>query len=346
VRAARFVGPNEPLVIMEVPGPVPGPGQVVVEVAACGVCASDLHFIQGELPLPVAPPVTMGHEASGTVAAVGPGVPVWREGARVSLMGGTGCRACERCAAADLDGCLDTRILGVHADGGWAERVLVPWESLVALPDAVGFEPGAIACDAVSTPFAALEERGGLRPGERVGLWGIGGLGTHAVQLARLMGASFVAAVDPLPGARERALSLGADAAFDPGDEDLPGQVREAAGGRGLDLALDLIGRSSAVGQALRCLSPGGRVVVVGQSFERLSVGPAIALSFLRLSVLGHLGYRKRHLERVLDLVAAGRLDLSGSISGRCPLDGVNEAVTALSSKAGDPVRILVLPSS
>lgn len=340
------MGPNEPLQVTEVPDPVPGPGEAVVEVAACGVCASDLHFIEGELPLPVAPPVTMGHEASGTVVAVGPGVPAWREGARVALMGGKGCRACERCAAADFDACLDTRVLGVHFDGAWAERVLVPWESLVALPDAVGFEPGAIACDAVSTPFAALEERGALRPGERVGLWGIGGLGTHAVQLARLMGASFVAAVDPLPVARERALSLGADAAFDPAGEDLPGEVRRAAGGRGLDLALDLVGRSAAVGQALRCLSPGGRVVVVGQSFERLNVGPAVALSFLRLSVLGHLGYRKGHLERVLDLVAAGRLDLSASISGRYPLDRVNQAVATLSSKDGDPVRLLILPSA
>lgn len=88
MRAARFVGPGLPLEVTDVPDPSPAPGEVVVDVAACGVCASDLHAIDGEVPLPVPPPLTMGHEAAGTIAAVGPDVPVWREGRRVALMMG------------------------------------------------------------------------------------------------------------------------------------------------------------------------------------------------------------------------------------------------------------------
>lgn len=341
VRAARFVAPGRPVEVTTVEDPVPAPNDVVVRVEACGICASDLHFILGEMPLPVPPPVTMGHEAAGTIAAVGSEVPVWREGDRVALLAGKGCHQCDRCAAGLFDECRLPLVLGVHYDGAWAEYVKVPSYALVRAPEAVSFEHAAIACDAVSTPFAALAERGALRPGDRVGLWGIGGLGTHAVQLARLMGASYVAAVDPLPEARERALALGADIALDPGD-DVPALVRD--GGRGLDLALDLVGDTGVIEQALSCLSRGGRVVVVGQSLQTLTAGPILLLSYLERSVLGHLGYRKHHLERVLDLVAGGRLDLSGSVSGRLPLEEINDGIERLRTKAATTVRLLMMP--
>jgi D-arabinose 1-dehydrogenase-like Zn-dependent alcohol dehydrogenase len=318
---------------------------VVVRVEACGICASDLHFIHGEIPLPASPPLTLGHEASGTIASVGPGVPGWREGQRVSLLAGKVCMACDRCAAGRLDECRNPQIMGAHFDGAWAELVRVPWYSLAAVPDRVSFDHAAIACDAVSTPYAALTHRGALRPGERVGIWGVGGLGTHAVQIARLAGASFVAAIDPLPAARERALALGADLALDPAD-DVPGRIREATNGRGLDLALDAIGRSSVVRQAMFSLTRGGRVVLMGQSFETLDAGPILVLSVLGIGLLGHLGYGKRHLEEVLDLIATGRLDLSGSISGRLPLERVNEGLDRLATKADATVRLVVLPQA
>jgi threonine dehydrogenase-like Zn-dependent dehydrogenase len=258
---------------------------------------------------------------------------------------GKACLACPSCASGLLDDCRNIQVMGFHYDGAWAEQVVVPFYALAALPENVPFEHGAIACDAVSTPYAAVVDRGGLRPGERVGLWGIGGLGTHAVQIARMAGASFIAAIDPLPAARERALSLGADIALDP-SEDVPGAIRDATGGRGLDLAVDLIGKSAAARQAISSCERGGRVVLVGQSFEPLDAGPIILLSMFRLSILGHLGYGKRHLEDVLALMASGRLDVSASISGRLPLDRVQEGIDRLTSKEGAPVRIVVNPQA
>jgi threonine dehydrogenase-like Zn-dependent dehydrogenase len=332
------------LTVEEVPDPVPGPSDVVVRVEACGICASDLHFLHGEIPLPAVPPLTLGHEPAGVVEAVGGEVPVWQPGDRVSVAAGKACLLCRNCAAGLLEDCRAPQVMGAHYDGAFAELVSVPWYALAKLPDEVPFEHGAIACDAVSTPYAALLDRGDLRPGERVGLWGIGGLGTHAVQIARLAGASFIAAIDPIPEARERALRLGADAAFDPSD-DVPNAIRDATKGRGLDLALDLIGRQSVVRQAMLSCSRQGRVVVVGQSFEPLDLGPLALVSFLGLSILGHLGYSKRHLEQVLSLMASGRLDVSGSISGRLPLDRVQEGVDRLASKEGAPVRLLVTPN-
>jgi D-arabinose 1-dehydrogenase-like Zn-dependent alcohol dehydrogenase len=331
--------------VVEVPDPTPGPGEVVVRVEACGICASDLHFIEGEMPLPVPPPVTMGHEASGVISAVGTAVPMWREGDRVAMLAGKGCHQCERCAAARMEECRNPQVFGIHFDGAWAQYVAVPWYMLAAVPQGVSFEHAAIACDAVATPFAALSERGALQAGERVGLWGIGGLGTHAVQIARLLGASFIVAVDPIPEARERALALGADLALAPGD-DVPGSIKDATGGRGIDLALDLVGRSAVIKQAMRSLDWGGRVVVVGQSLEPVEAGPLLLMSFFGFGVLGHLGYKKHHLERVLDLIASRRLDLSRSISATVPLERVNEGVTMLSSKQGSPVRVVVLPQA
>lgn len=343
MRAARFHAPGQPVVVEDVPDPSPGPGEVVVRVEACGICASDLHFIDGDIPLPVSPPVTLGHEAAGAVVAVGRDVPMWTEGSRVAMAAGKACLRCRTCAAGRLEECRAPQVMGAHFDGGWAEYVTVPWYSLAAVPEGLPIEHAAIACDAVSAPYAAIVERGALRPGERVGLWGIGGLGTHAVQIARLAGAGFIAAVDPLQEARERALALGADAAFDP-TEDVPRLVRRQGGG--LNLALDLIGRAAVIRQALASLTREGRVVVVGQSFEPLEAGPIAVLSFLSATIVGHLGYRKRHLEEVLSLMASGRLDVSGSISGLMPLEQVNEGVRRLRDKEEALVRLLVTPGA
>jgi D-arabinose 1-dehydrogenase-like Zn-dependent alcohol dehydrogenase len=342
VKAVRFTGPGESVSLADVPDPRPGPQEVVIRVHACGVCASDLHFIQGEIPLPVPPPLTLGHEPSGVIVELGSEVPVWREGDRVAMFAGRPCLACRACASGLIEDCANPQVMGAHYDGAWAEYVLVPWFALAALPESVSFEHGAIACDAVSTPYAALVDRAGVRPGERVGLWGIGGLGTHAVQIARLAGASFVAAVDPLAAARHRALELGADVALGP-EDDVPSAIREASRG-GLDVAVDLVGKTAVIRQATMCMARGGRVVLVGQSWEPADPGPILAVSFLGIGLLGHLGYRKQHLDQVLSLMASGRLDVSGSVSGTYPLDRATEAIDRLATKKGDPVRLVLTP--
>ena len=316
-----------------------------MRVEACGICASDLHFIHGEMPAPAPLPLTMGHEASGVIAAVGSDVPVWREGDRVSLLAGKVCMACDRCAVGRLEECRNPQIMGIHYDGAWADMVRVPWYALAGLPNGVSLEHGAVACDAVATPFAALTERGNLRPGERVGIWGVGGLGTHAIQIARLCGASFVVAVDPLGPARERAAALGADLVLDP-EDDVPNAIRDALHGEGLDMAVDCIGKTAVVKQAMHSLSPRGRVVVVGQSFEPLDAGPILVVSFLGFSILGHLGYQKRHLEAVLSLVASGRLDLSRSVSAVLPLERVNDGIARLTDKSESTVRVVLKPNA
>jgi len=344
VKAARFNAEARKLFVTDVPEPEPGPLDVVVKIEACGICLSDVHLIDGSIP-PIVPEVTPGHEPAGTVHRTGELVTGWQPGDRVVLNGGKACGVCENCAVGRLDECLQFNIMGFHYDGAWAEYVVVPYYAMSRLPDGLPFEQCAILADAVATPYAALTSRGGLRSGEKVGLWGIGGLGTHAVQLARLCGAGLVIAVDPLPSARERALTLGADIVLDPAEPHLARHIRDTTGG-GLDLAVDLVGKNVVMQQAVSSLGRGGRAVMVGLSLENLELEMSLLFGVQQHAVLGHLGYDRKHLDDLVRLLDSGRLDLTASISDVIPLDEIEGGVRRLSEKDGDPVRIIVRPGS
>ena len=343
MRAARFDGATRSLTVKDVPIPTPGPSEVLVRVEACGICLSDVHLIDGTLPA-LLPEVTPGHEAAGTIALVGDQVPGWQLGDRVVMAGGRQCGHCRACVRGRPEECEAFEIMGFNFDGAWAQYVVVPYTGLSSVPDGIAFEQAAVLADAVSTPYAALTDRAALRAGESIGLWGIGGLGVHAVQVARLVGASPILALDPLPSARERALAIGADHALDPTADDVVEQVRRLTGGRMLDVAVDLVGSNQVLAQAASCLGRFGRCVMVGLSLDPIELGPWLFFGLQSQSLLWHLGYRKRHLDELVDLVHAGRLDVSGSISAVMPLDDVVSGVQTLQSKVGNPIRLVVQP--
>jgi D-arabinose 1-dehydrogenase-like Zn-dependent alcohol dehydrogenase len=343
MRAARFDAEAKSLTVTDVAMPVPLPYEVLVRVQACGVCLSDVHLIDGTLPGPL-PVVTPGHEPAGVIEAVGEAVPLWQPGQRVVMAAGRPCLQCERCAGGLADRCLNVQIMGFNYDGAWADYVAVPYAALTAVPDSVPIEQAAILADAVSTPYAALLERAAVRPGESVGVWGVGGLGFHAVKLARLMGAAPIVALDPRPAARERALKAGADIAIDPTAADAVERVRAAAGGNGLDVALDVVGAAAVIAQAEQCLGGRGRLVMVGISWDSTSLGPGVFFSLQSQTLMGHLGYRKEHLDQLVRLVELGRLDVSDSVSDVLALEDIVDAVDRLATKRDDPIRLVVRP--
>ena len=343
MRAARFDAATRRLDVVDVPIPVPGPNEVLVRVEACGICLSDVHLLEGTLPGPL-PVVTPGHEAAGTVAEVGDLVPGWVPGDRVLLAGGRNCGTCRWCVRGRFEECEAFEIMGFDYDGAWAQYVVVPYAALTGVPDGLPFPQAAVLADAVSTPYAALTERAALRPGEAIGLWGIGGLGVHAVQVARMVGAGPIVAVDPLASARERALRLGADHALDPTAVDVVEEVRRITGGRMLDVAVDLVGANVVLAQAAASLGRFGRCVMVGLSLDDVALGPGVFFGVQSQSLLGHLGYKKRHLDELVTLVELGRLDVSGSVSDVMPLEDVARGVERLTSKQGDPIRLVVQP--
>ncbi len=346
MRAARFDRASRQLTVQEAPVPEPGPGQVLVRVHAAGICASDLHMIDGILPDFPLDQVTPGHEGAGTVERVGDAVPFWQPGQRVVILAGRNCGICRHCVGASGSGaCLNPLVMGQNYDGSWAEYVVVPSSVLVALPENIPFEQAALIPDAVATPFTGLIRRGALRLGEIVGLWGIGGLGVHAVQIARLAGAALVIAVDPLEAARHRALELGADYALDPGNADVRAEVMRLTEGNGLDLTVDLAGVNSALDQAVSCLGRYGRAVIIGMCLEPVQLTEAsVMLGYMNHAVLGHDGYDQRDIAQIVRLVASGRLDLSRSVSHVVPLEDVALGVDRLRTKEGNPVRIVVKP--
>jgi D-arabinose 1-dehydrogenase-like Zn-dependent alcohol dehydrogenase len=342
MRAARFDQTTRRLTVEDVPVPEPLPHEVLVRVQACGVCLSDVHLIDGSLPGPL-DVVTPGHEPAGVIERIGDAVSFWQPGQRVLMAAGRTCMTCRHCAAGEPEQCESVQIMGFSYDGAWAEYVVVPAAALVAVPDGIPIERAAILADAVSTPYAALLERAQVRPAESVGIWGVGGLGVHAVKLARLMGAAPIVALDPLEEARKRALRAGADVAFDPTDPAAVIAVREATDG-GLDVALDVVGSPAVLRQAETCLGRRGRLVMVGMSVEPTQLGPGVLFSLQSQTLLGHLGYSKEHLGQLVRLVETDRLDLSDSISDIVSLEDINDAVDRLASKRDNPIRIVVRP--
>jgi D-arabinose 1-dehydrogenase-like Zn-dependent alcohol dehydrogenase len=343
MRAERFYADTKTVALEDIPIPEPGPGEVLVRVAFCGICHSDLSLIDGTFPAQI-PVVTQGHEASGTIAKLGPDVTGWAEGDRVILAAGRACRTCPNCLRGDLANCLRVRLMAFAYDGAWAEYTVAETTGLTRVPDNLPLEQAAILADAVSTPFGAVVRTGKVTVGESVGVWGVGGLGTHIVQLARLVGAVPIIAVDIDVAVLDRALELGADYAFDSRDAEVKDKIAELTGGRKLDVAFDAAGLKVTFEQALDCLTVGGRLVAVGMSAESPTVGPTSMFGLSQKQVLGHLGYQNADIKILATLVSRGRLDLSRSISDVVPLDDVRVGIEKLERRDGNPIRILVKP--
>ncbi len=316
---------------------------MLVKVAFCGICHSDLSLINGTFPA-LLPVVTQGHEASGTIAELGPGVTGMQKGGRVIVAAGRPCQQCSNCLRGDPANCLQTQIMAFAYDGAGAEYTVAQAVGLTRVPDNVPLEQAAILADAVSTPFGAVVHTGRVGVGESVGVWGVGGVGTHIVQLARLVGAAPIIAVDINPVVRERALELGADYAFDSRDEGIHDAILEITGGRGLDVAFDAVGLKVTFEQALDRLTIGGRLISVGMSAEAPTVGPTTMFGLTKRQVLGHLGYRNADIATLANLVSRGRFDLSRSISAVVPLEDVARGIEMLERQDDDPIRILVQP--
>jgi threonine dehydrogenase-like Zn-dependent dehydrogenase len=164
------------------------------------------------------------------------------------------------------------------------------------------------------------------------------------VQLARLVGAAPIIAVDINEAVRDRALELGADYAFDSGDPDINDRISEITAGRGLDVAFDAVGLKVTFEQSLSCLTVGGRLVAVGMSAESPTVGPTSMFGLTKRQVLGHLGYQNADIATLAKLVSLGRLDLSRSISRIIGLEDIREGIEMLERAEGNPIRILVQP--
>lgn len=342
MRAARFYEVGEPLRIDKIPVPKLGPGDVLVDIKACGICGSDIHIVYEGVTPTAYSPMTLGHEPSGVIFGIGSDVNNWKIGDRVTINPFLTCGLCINCLSGNSQVCFSRRVIGIHTEGGLAEFLKVPAKNLVLLPENIPFDQGGIIVDAVATPFHAVTNRGGLKAGEKVAIFGCGGLGIHGVQIARVSGASLVIAVDAIDSALERAKKVGADEVINPLKGNPVEKIKEMTEGMGVDLAVEFVGLKETIEQAVRSVRVGGRTVVVGLGPEMISLPPPVTFVRTELSFLGSYGSTILEIQNVIDLVASGKLNLSESITERFPLEEVNKGLDHLHKKIGNPIRIVI----
>lgn len=340
MRAARFYGPGTDVKIEEIPYPVPGPGEVVLRLAACGICGSDVHFLEG-MPVPGGLPITLGHEPAGIVETVGEGVRDWKPGERVAVHIGAACGTCRVCLSGHANCCPQLVTAGLHIDGAFAEAIRVRASTLVRVPEDVSLVAAGVATDCVATPYHALKCRAGLRPGERVAVIGCGGLGNQAVRLACVLGAEQVVAVDVSAVALDRAARAGATTCVDASNTDPAAAIRDVTDGA--DVVVECVGAPETLAAGARALRPGGRLIAVGVGMMPPGLDlPVAVFAFHELAVLGSFGSHPEDLQEILRLEAAGTIDIEASISHRLRLEQVGEGLEMLRTKRGDPQRIVV----
>ncbi len=338
MRALQLTEPGSPLEERQVDAPIPGAADAVIDVVAAGICRSDVHYRSG-FPKIGPLPLTLGHEVAGTVAMVGDSVKEFAPGDRVCVHYQVGCAGCSHCQAGFEQFCSQGRMIGNGRPGGYADQILIPARNVAPVPDAVSLEHAAVMMCSSATSLHALR-KGRLSKGESVAVFGAGGLGMSAIQLAFIEGAGTVFAIDPNPSKLEKAAGLGAtpiSASADP--------VTEIAKAGGVDIALDLVGSARVMAQCLDSLRPMGRAVAVGLTPDTFPVGPYTDLVAGESELIGASDHLMTEIGELLSYAAIGTLSLDGVVDAAVPLDAneVNRAMDELES-FGNSIRTVIRP--
>lgn len=347
MRAAVYYGPNK-VSVEDVAIPAPGPGQVQLQIGFNGICGTDLHeYYAGPIFVPTQPhplthqelPLTLGHEFSGTITAVGAGVTGWREGDRVAVEPIYKCGHCGPCAAGNYNVCQQIGFHGLMSDGGMAEYNVVPTNMLHRLPDNVSLELGALV-EPMSVAYHAAT-LGDVKPGDTAMVFGAGPIGIGLWFALRGKGLQEIFVVEPSPTRRAAIEALGA-VTLDPTVTDVPGFIADHTYGAGADAAFDAAGVTPAVETALACV--GSRKPMVSVAiYEKPLQTPLLNLVMNESRIQGSLCYTGADFEAVIALMAQGAYDTSGWVA-QIPIgDVVAEGFEAL--HAGNKMKVLVDPT-
>lgn len=332
-------GGIEQLVARSLPDPVPREGEVLVRLRACGVCYHDVMARQGHFPRTALPGV-IGHEMAGEVAALGPGSAAFAVGERVAVLMKDHCGHCAQCIRARDHLCeKGAGLYGEAVPGGYAELVCVAERALVRIPDGVSLEQAAVVPCALGTAYHGLERVAAVRPGEAVLVTGAsGGVGIHAVQVARMLGARTIAVTT---SAAKRAFlqEHGADDVIVSPELDFAAEARRLTGG-GVDVVFNIVGQM-AWAAALKSMAVGARHVFVGNlNAAPVSLRPAHAI-LKEMAFLGTDGVTRAEVQRLLELVRLGRL--KPVVGGRLPLAEAAQAHRAMESREASGRLVLTM---
>jgi D-arabinitol dehydrogenase (NADP+) len=342
VRVIRFQGSDQ-LTLVDIPQPTPGPGQVLLRVTVAGICQTDVHIVQGHFP--VRPPRVLGHEFSGEVAAIGPGVTNLTVGQAVGVSPAIFCGQCAYCRRGQPQQCRNFRCLGNTEDGGWAEFAVIRSDQAIPLGDlrpeqAVWLEP-------LSCVVRALESHPNLE-GAAALVIGAGPLGLLTLQTLRIYGARPIAVVDPNPGKIARASRLGADCARvveRTGETSTVDAALEGIAPLGFDLTVDTTGKPASIARAIRWTGRVGTLVLFGVSdpADQLVIRPAEIFD-KELAIRAAAGSTPAAFAEALRLMRTEDLDTDALVWRRVGLDEVPETVAAL-TQPGEKGKVLVYPA-
>ena len=332
--------------VEEVPVPEVGPGEVLIKVAACGICGTDIKKIFHRY---VEPPQILGHELAGTVVAVGPGVTKWKPGERVMSFHHIPCAKCFYCERRLFSQCKQYKTTGLTAGftpngGGFAEYVkAMPWvaaSGIVALPDDVTFEE-ATFIEPINTILKAVQ-KARVSPGETVQITGCGPIGLQLLMVAKLQGARLYTS-DPMAVRRAKSISLGAVESFDPTGGKLVEQIKARTEGRGADAVLVAVAHPAVVVEALNAARPGGRILLFAANDPVTKIEfPAAAVGIDEKEILGSYSAAVDIQEAAAALVLQKKLPVMDIVTHRFPLDRIQEALELAARPTEESLKVLI----
>jgi propanol-preferring alcohol dehydrogenase len=344
MKAVRLVETGKPLEEADVPIPEIGSSDVLIRVAAAGICHSDAHYRGGISKIDHLP-LTLGHEVAGYVEQVGRDVTNVLPRDRVCVHYLVHCGTCEFCVRGLEQFCRSGQMIGKHRDGGYAEFIKVPARNAFMLPNEISFEIGAVMMCSSATALHALK-KARLKPGESLAIFGFGGLGFSALQLARVFECGDVYVVDINPAKLASAKKLGA-IAIDAKAADPVEQIKGATVGRGVDVAVELIGSAKTMRQALLCVGALGRAALVGLTAESISIFSYMELISKEAEIIGVSDHLAAELPALIEFARSGKLRFPPETLGVVDLDAsqINAALDALQDSI-DHVRTVIRVAS
>jgi len=340
MKAVRLVELGKPLEEADVSLPETGPSEVLIRVAAAGICHSDAHYRAGISRIDKLP-VTLGHEVAGRVEEVGSDVANLAPGDRVCVHYLVHCGCCDFCSGGLEQFCRSGQMIGKHRDGAYAAFIKVPGRNVFALPHEIPFEVGAIMMCSSATALHALN-KARLKSGESVAIFGFGGLGFSALQLAQAFGARnvYVAEINP---AKVAAIATFGGIAIDANAGDPVDQIREATAGKGVDVSLELIGSAKTMRQAVVCLGALGRAALTGLTAESMSIFPYPELINKEAEIIGVSDHLATELPALIEFARGGKLRFPPETLRLVDLDAaqINTALDELEALTA-PIRTVI----
>ena len=320
---------NSPLEMVERDTPKIGRGEILLKVKALGICQTDLKIIRGEIPPPIVTlPQIPGHEIAGEVVALGEGVSGISEGDVGIVYIFVPCRECPSCITGRENLCKNLKRIGFELDGGFSEYIRIPAYNFCPFNKDQSFHEMAILADAIGTPYHAITKLADVKAGQDVLIVGAGGLGLHAVQIAKLCGARTIV-VDKSQQALDLARQFGADEIFTP--DEAPKGIQDLTDGQGADSVIEIVGAPETLAWSLPALKSGGRLIIVGYAPGRPFPLDTMAMHYNEYQIIGSRYVIKAELLQLIKLVERGKI--KPAVMKTFPFEQVNEALDVLREK-------------